>query len=165
MFDSIQKGNSFNKMKFAEVIVSFVQDIPYYLILDSECDASLYNDNFIKEYLNSKDARCFGYQKFGINSPLEFISSLKGDCDTRTLLLYTVLDHYGYDVALMSSDEYGHSILGINLPYNGISYEYNNSRYVLWETTSPNLKPGIIARKISNLNYWKISLKSKKYGK
>jgi hypothetical protein len=84
---------------------------------------------------------------------------------TRTLLLYTVLDHYGYDVALMSSDEYGHSILGINLPYNGISYEYNNSRYVLWETTSPNLKPGIIARKISNLNYWKISLKSKKYGK
>jgi hypothetical protein len=164
MFDSIQKGNSLNKIKFAEVIVSFVQDIPYYLILDSECDANLYNDNFIKEYLSSKEARCYGYQKYGINSPLEFIASLKGDCDTRTLLLYTVLDHYGYDVALMSSEEYGHSILGINLPYDGISYEYNNSRYVLWETTSPNLKPGIISEKLTNLNYWKISLKSKNYG-
>lgn len=164
MFDSIQKGNSLNKMKFAEIVVSFVQDIPYYLILDSDCDANLYSDNFIKEYLNSKEARCYGYQKFGINTPLEFIASLKGDCDTRTLLLYTIFDHYSYDVVLMSSEEYGHSILGINLPYNGMSYEYNDSRYVLWETTSPNLRPGIISDKLSNLNYWKISLKSKNHG-
>ena len=55
----------------------------------------------------------------------------------------------------------GHSLLGINLPYDGVTYNYNNQHYVLWETTAPNIKPGIISNQVANLNYWKISLKSK----
>jgi hypothetical protein len=64
-------------------------------------------------------------------------------------------------VAILSSEFYGHSILGINLPINGTAYNYNENRYVMWETTTPNCKPGIISNKISNLNNWRISLKSK----
>jgi hypothetical protein len=60
-----------------------------------------YADNFIRNYLSSNDAKCDGYERFGINTPVEFIATLQGDCDTRTLLLYTILAHYGYDVALM----------------------------------------------------------------
>jgi hypothetical protein len=92
---------------------------------------------------------------------VEFLMNLKGDCDTRTLLLYSIFTHYNYDVALLSSEFYGHSILGINLPINGLSYNYSNQNYVLWETTAPNCKPGIIPNEISNLNNWRISLKSK----
>jgi hypothetical protein len=161
LFDSINKSNKLSKVKFAEMIVSFIQDIPYALILDKGCDASLYNDTFTRQYLLDPNASCDGNQRFGINTPVEFLASLKGDCDSRTVLLYTIFAHYNYDVAVLSSEFYGHSILGINLPINGTAYNYNENRYVMWETTTPNCKPGIISNKISNLNNWRISLKSK----
>ena len=161
LFDSISKANHLNKIKFAEMIVSFVQDIPYAIVLDNGCDASQYSDQFTRNYLLRHQGECDGNQRFGINTPVEFLASLKGDCDSRTLLIYTILSNYNYDVALMSSEFYGHSIIGINLPYDGTAYIYNNQRYVLWETTTPNAKPGKISNQISNLNNWRISLKSK----
>jgi len=161
LFDSIGKIKKLDKIKFAEMIVTFVQDIPYALVLDNECNANLYSDRFTKNYLLSNKGDCSGNQRFGINTPVEFLVNLKGDCDTRTLLLYSILNHYNYDVAIMSSELYGHSIIGINLPINGSAYAYNNQNYVLWETTAPNDKPGEISNDISNLNNWRISLKSK----
>lgn len=161
LFDSIRQKEQLSSVKFAELIVSFVQDIPYTVIVPDDCNPNLYDDEFIKEYLSSADARCDGFEKFGINSPVEFMSTLNGDCDTRTLLLYTILAHYGYDVALFSSEYYAHSIIGINLPISGMTYQYQNQRYVLWETTAPNIKAGVLPKEISNLNYWRISLKSK----
>lgn len=160
LFDSIRQKEQLSSVKFAELIVSFVQDIPYTMIVPDDCNPNLYDDEFIQEYLSSADARCDGFQKFGINSPVEFMSTLNGDCDTRTLLLYTILAHYGYDVALLSSEYYAHSIIGINLPLSGIAYQYQNQRYILWETTAPNVRAGILPKEISNLNYWRISLKS-----
>lgn len=161
LFDSIGKVNKLNKIKFAEMIVSFVQDIPYTIVLEDGCDASFYNDQFTKNYLLNHQGECDGNQRFGINTPIEFLYSLKGDCDTRTLLIYTILSHYNYDVALMSSEFYGHSIIGVDLPIEGTDFLYNNQRYVLWETTTPNSKPGELSNNISNLNNWRISLKSK----
>jgi len=161
LFDSLRKEHFLNNKLFAEMIVSFVQDIPYSLILPDACDPSLYSDEFISNYLRSDNAICVGYQKFGINTPIEFMATLKGDCDSRTLLLYTILAHYGYDIALLSSEYYNHSILGINLPYDGIAYRFRTQRYTLWETTVPHIKPGVLPKEISNLNYWRISLKSK----
>ena len=161
MFDSIQKSNQLNKNQFAEMVVTFVQDIRYALVLSDGCDPSLYNDRFTRDYLLNNKGFCDGNQRFGINTPVEFMTNLKGDCDTRTLLLYTILSRYNYDVAVMSSEFYGHSILGINLPYNGLSYNYKNQKYILWETTALGAKPGVISNDISNTNYWRISLKSK----
>jgi len=161
LFDSIKISKKLAEEKFAELIVSFVQDIPYTVVLSNACDGALYSDDFIKQYLASSDARCDGYEKFGINTPVEFMATLNGDCDTRTLLIYTLLSHYNYDVVMLSSEYYNHSLIGINLPYTGIAYPYESQRYVLWETTAPNIKPGILPGQISNLNYWRISLKSK----
>jgi len=161
LFDSIGQTNKLNSTKFAEMVVSFVQDMPYALLLENECDPQLYSDSFIKSYLNNPEAECNANQRFGIYTPLEFLYTTQGDCDTRTLLLYTIFSKYDYDVVLLSSEYYGHSILGINLPYNGLSYTYNNQNYVLWETTALNAMPGIISQDISNLNFWRISLKSK----
>ncbi len=161
LFDSIQQIKSLSSIKFAELVVSFVQDIPYTVIVPDDCNPALYNDKFIKEYLMDPNARCDGFQKYGINTPVEFMSTLKGDCDTRTLLLYTILSHYNYDVALLSSEYYSHSLIGINLPLTGKKYPYQNKQYVLWETTAANIKAGVLPNEISNLNYWRISLKSK----
>jgi hypothetical protein len=161
MFDSIQLKNQLSNIKFAEMMVSFVQDIPYVLILEDDCNPNLYNDSFTRKYLSSPNAKCSGYQRFGINTPIEFLYSLNGDCDTRTLLLYTMLSHYDYDVALLSSELYQHSILGVNIPVNGLAYKYQNQRYVLWETTAKDIRPGLIQNDFSNTNNWRISLKSK----
>jgi hypothetical protein len=160
LFDTLRFEKKLDSIAFAKMIVSFVQDIPYALVLPENCDPNLYSDNFIKQYLNSNNAKCDGFEKFGINTPVEFLATLNGDCDTRTLLLYTILAHYNYDVALLSSELYSHSIIGINLPIEGKSYNYNNQQYILWETTSPNIKPGILPSEISNTNNWRISLKS-----
>jgi hypothetical protein len=161
MFDSIQNANKLNSKQFAEMVVTFVQDIPYAIVLSDGCDPSLYDDRFTRNFLKHNKGNCDGYQRFGINTPIEFMTQLKGDCDTRTLLLYTILSHYKYDVTVMSSEFYGHSILGINLPYNGTSFNYINKKYILWETTAFGSKPGMISNEISNTNYWRISLKSK----
>ena len=161
LFDTLKFERKIDSFAFAKMIVSFVQDIPYALVLPQNCDPNLYSDNFIKQYLNSSNAKCDGFEKFGINTPVEFLATLNGDCDTRTLLLYTIFSHYNYDIALLSSELYSHSIIGINLPLEGKSYDYNNQRYILWETTSPNIKPGILPSEISNTTNWRISLKSK----
>lgn len=161
MFDKILSEQKPTKNHFSEIIVSFVQHIPYAAILPLDCNPLSYQDDFLRKYLSSPEAKCDAFQKFGINTPVEFMTNLNGDCDTRTLLLYTILSHYDYDVTLLSSDYYRHSLLGISLPYEGTVYNYQNQRYILWETTNKNIRPGVIPNEISDTNHWKISLKSK----
>jgi hypothetical protein len=161
LLDSVRAQHHLDPIAFAKVVVSFVQDIPYALILDRDCNPDQYSDPFIRGYLRTADASCSGFQRFGINTPVEFMGTLKGDCDSRTLLLYTLLDHYGYDVAILSSEVYSHSLLGIVLPAPGVTYPFHGKSYVLWETTTPQMPPGIIAQPINNLSNWRISLTSK----
>ncbi|MBN8676644.1 MAG: hypothetical protein J0M29_00375 [Chitinophagales bacterium] len=157
LFDSIQQTNNLDQTKFAEMVVSCIQDIPYTLILPQECSPWIYQDAFIREYLNA-GGKCRPNEKYGVLSPIEFVYTLDGDCDTRALLLYSVLKQYGYDVALLVSDHYQHAILGINLPYRGLAKVINNKRYVVWETTNEGMPPGILPRQISNMNFWQPAL-------
>lgn len=143
---------------FAEMLITFVQDIPYTLIVDSNCDPSLYRDNFIRKYLQ-EGKQCYGYQRFGLLNPAEFTGTLLGDCDTRTLFLYTLFQHFNYDVIILGSQKYGHSILGINLPYHGIHKKVEGKSYFVVETTAQGMYPGILAPSISDMTYWKVNLK------
>jgi len=161
LLDSIRVQHHLGQIGFIKAVVAFVQDIPYSIILDKDCDPNMYSDAFTRRYLQTADASCLGYQRFGINTPVEFMGTLKGDCDTRTLLLYTLLDHYGYDVAILSSEVYSHSLLGIVLPVQGITYSFHGKEYLLWETTTPGMPPGILAPSLDNLSNWRVSLTSK----
>ena len=157
MFDSLKTKHNLTETNFAEVITSCIQDIPYTLVLDNDCNANRYNDKFISEYLGN-GGKCKGFIKFGLLAPTEFMGSLIGDCDTRTLLLFTVLNHYNYDVAMLGSELYRHSVIGINLPYNGISKTINGKRYVIWETTEQGIPPGVIPREVSDMRFWNVTL-------
>lgn len=159
MFDQIKVDKKLNDKQFAEMIVSFVQHIPYYAVLEGSCNENEYQDRNIKELIRQNVGRCSPNQKFGITTPVEFLATSQGDCDSRTVLLYTIFKHYNYNVAVFSSEIYSHSILGIGLPYNGLSYETSSGKYALWETTDRGFKPGILPPEIMNLNYWNISLK------
>ena len=131
VFKRIKRDKNYSRNQFADVIVSFTQDIPYALI-----------DNAIDIY-----------------APVEFIKKYKGDCDTKTIFLYVVLKKFGYDVVILNSWHYGHSILGINLPTSGNNYKYyNGKRYYAWETTYPGWLKGQIPPKVFNMNHWEISL-------
>lgn len=161
MLEDIKKENNLNDIQFANMIIGFVQNYPYYLVLPDDCNPSLYKDAFIKEYL-SEHNNCDPYQAFGINTPVEFFYNSKGDCDTRTVALYTILSYYKYDVIVLTSDIYAHSLIGLNLPYTAANkYNYKNTSYTLFETTVKKSSPGAISNQIANLNHWKISLKSK----
>ncbi|MGV7106431.1 hypothetical protein [Flavobacterium sp. U410] len=163
MLDSIGTTNKLNKVDFAKMVVSFVQDIPYSLVLQNDCTPSVQTDNFTRNFLRNNQGKCIGNQEFGICTPVEFLYHLKGDCDTRTILLYSIFKHYNYDVAILSSEHYQHSILGINLPFSGsgVAYPYRDKKYYFWETTALGLQPGELSGEFNNLHFWRISLKSK----
>ncbi len=157
--DSIRVKNNLDQNQFAEVIISCIQDIPYTLILDQDCNPKLYNDEFINRYLET-GGKCQGDVKYGFYTPVEFLSTLDGDCDTRSLLLFTVLDHYNYDVAMLCSEMFKHSVIAVNLPYPGISKIINGRPYVVWETTAKGIRPGLFPPDISDMRYWTVILTS-----
>ena len=159
MFDSIRMKNNLasGSRQFANIIVSCVQDIPYTLILQDECNPYIYNDNFIKTYLTDGGS-CLPDIKYGILSPVEFMARLKGDCDTRTVLLFSILTKFNYDVMVLGSYSYKHSILAININGNGTCKIYNHKKYYVWETTMENMQIGQLPPDISNMKLWDINL-------
>ncbi|MDC1222219.1 hypothetical protein N8Z47_06080 [Salibacteraceae bacterium] len=159
MFDSIIIAVKPTRQEFAEIVVSCIQDIPYYLILDGKCDANDYpQGEFIHQYLLDNNS-CVDHVKYGLLGPLEFIATLHGDCDTRTLLLYTILKHYDFNVLMLVSQRLQHSILAVELPrFDGKYFPFRNRRFTWWETTQPNIPPGLISNEYANPNLWQVSL-------
>ena len=115
-FAEIQKNENLDQMEFAEMVVTCIQDIPYSLVFEGACLAPENYEPEIERILKQCPECCVGGVKFGIQNPVTFLQSLKGDCDTRTVLIYAILKYFGYDIAILNSDYYRHSILGINLP-------------------------------------------------
>lgn len=148
--DSLQQiveANNLDYASFAHVVVKMVQDIPYQYVLSDHC-TSEYNDY-----------PCYGNQRFGITSPVEFLYTLKGDCDSRTVLIYTILQKFDYDPVVLISREYRHSMLALNIPAAGEFLKIDGKKYYFWETTGTGWEPGIIPPGMDNKNYWDIALK------
>ncbi len=156
-FDAFQKKNNINKVHFAEIIISCIQNIPYVLVHENSCEDFV---NMSRAYADLHSShKCKSEIKFGLQSPTEFMADLKGDCDTRSVLLFTILSRLGYKVAVLNSDEYGHSILGINLPSQGEYFvKHRGVKYYVWETTAEGWKSGTIPPDMTNMNYWQVAI-------
>ena len=159
-FTHINKDKKLNQMEFAEMVVSCIQDIPYSFVLQAECPTSHYEDS-MKSILERCPDCCIGNIKYGIQNPVSFIKNLKGDCDTRTVIIYSILKHFKYDVAIVNSDFYRHSIIGINLPSSGYFKVYKGKKYALWETTAMYYKAGDLPVSFNNVKHWDVVLTSK----
>ena len=159
MFDSIRDTNQLSRMDFASAIVSMVQSHKYVMITEEDCnDPALLKQAGIRRMRRS-GIQCQGHAPFGLRTPLQFLADLKGDCDTRTLLLYILLKHYGYDVAIINSDHYLHSMIGLaGEESTGIYKLHNGKRYYFWETTDNGFRLGVLPRKNGNTDYWNITL-------
>lgn len=143
---------------FAEMVVSCIQNIPYALVFQEACAPAENYEGWIQELLSECPDCCLGEQPFGLQTPLGFMQNLKGDCDTRTVFLFSVLSAFNYDVAILNSEVYRHSILGLNLPSAGQYKLFQGKKYLVWETTAPNHIMGVLPPQISNMNFWNVVL-------
>jgi len=160
-FTGINAEKQLNQMEFAEMVVSCIQDIPYSFVFQDACFPAENYEDSIKDTLEDCPECCIGNVLFGIQNPISFIKNLKGDCDTRTVLIYSILKYFNYDVAILNSDFYRHSIIGLNIPGSGKTKLYKGKKYILWETTAKYYSAGVLPRNFSDIRHWNIVLTSK----
>jgi hypothetical protein len=160
-FKTIQGEKRLNKMEFAEMVVTCIQDIPYSFVFQNECKDPQNYEYDIRSLLEDCPECCIGNVIYGIQNPVSFVRTLKGDCDTRTVMIYSVLKAFNYDVAILNSEFYRHSILGINLPGSGLSKIHNGKKYLLWETTAKYYTAGNLPATYNDVSYWDVVLTSK----
>jgi len=141
---NIAVRNSLTRPALANLLVSFVQDIPYNYVLPGDCI--------------NKDRPCIPNEKFGILSPLEFLYSLSGDCDTRSVLLYALLKHFEFDPLIVISNEYRHAMIALDIPASGDFILHKGRKFYFWETTNVGWLPAILPPGVNNIQYWKITL-------
>ena len=89
--------------------------------------------------------------------PLGTIAYRFGDCDSKALLLYVILEKMGVDCAMFWSYNYKHAMLGIKVNGRGNSLIANGKKYYFLETTYPNWDVGEIPPEFGNTKFWFIS--------
>ncbi len=141
----IKDQRNLDRDAFATVVVAFVQDIPYEYVLAEEC-------------AGTEASPCNGNVTLGLYSPVEFLGKMHGDCDTRTVLLYTLLRNFGYEPLIINSTEYLHSMLALDVASSGDDFEYKGKKYAYWETTNVGWLAGMLPPDMNNKDYWSVAL-------
>lgn len=143
----ISQERGLSGLDLAELVVTFVQDIPYSFVVAGSCS----------EY-ETEGKPCIGNVRMGLLAPYEFIHSEMGDCDTRAVLIFAVLERMGFDPAIIISNEYAHAMIALNLPTAGDYILHQGRKYFFWETTAKGWMAGMLPPSFGNHNYWKIAL-------
>jgi hypothetical protein len=156
--DSASKKNM-DALQTAEMVITFIQEIPYYLVHDESCEKAVATNNkFMVDYHN-QGKPCLANIAAGVQSPYEFLHNLKGDCDTRSLLGYAILSQLNIASSVWVSEAYGHSILGVAVPAgNGIFKSINGVKHYGVELTAKGFRLGMVAPENNNANNWEITL-------
>jgi hypothetical protein len=89
--------------------------------------------------------------------PLGTIAYRFGDCDSKAMLLYVILERMGIDCAMMWSYNYKHAMLGIKVNGRGKFLTTNGKKYYFLETTYPGWDVGEIPPEFNNVKFWFIS--------
>lgn len=145
--DSLQflaRRYKLSRSDLARMAVSFIQDIPYQYVMPGPC--------------NVYDHPCVPNERFGILTPKEFLFTLSGDCDTRSVLLFTVLQNLGFHPIIVISNQYRHAMIAVDVPSTGDFINHRGSRFYFWETTNTGWQPGMLPPDTNNISYWEIAL-------
>ncbi|MBN1523293.1 MAG: hypothetical protein JW904_02315 [Spirochaetales bacterium] len=128
IFWGIKEKHNLNYSQFAEMMISCIQNTVYLL----------------------------PEKPYGILTPIETIAEQQGDCDSRSVLLYTLLRDFGYDVVIFYSEQYEHAMLGISHVGFGEYLAYKGKKYYFVETTAPGWIIGDIPPEWSDKRYWEV---------
>ncbi len=155
-FEALKINYGLNRYEFLEAVVTFIQSIPYTYILEPGrvCGSTIINSKGNKHSYPDYNCKpnippgcCDNVKPWGLYAPIEFLIQETGDCDTRTLLAYSILEKFKYDIAIVNSNKMGHSMLGIYVPFvpgNGHfgRTAVSRKKYYLWELTATGLRLG-----------------------
>lgn len=87
-------------------------------------------------------------------SPLAALAKKFGDCDTKAILLYVLLERMGIDCAMMWSQKYKHAMLGVRISTRGNYKIFNGKKYYFLETTYPGWAIGDLPPDFKNKRFW-----------
>ena len=142
------------------MVCAFVQEIPYYLVHDFDCQKAIEQSgsDFLTQY-HRENKPCLQDIPGGVQSPYEFMHNLKGDCDTRSLLAFSILKKLGISSSVWVSETYGHSVLGVGLPAgNGFYIKVKGDKHYAIELTAKGFRLGMISPEQQIGNNWDIAL-------
>ena len=147
-----------NATETAEMVITFIQEIPYCLVHEESCQKAIESgDDFMVSY-HQQHKPCLPNIIGGVQSPYEFLHNLKGDCDTRSLLGFSILRELNIASSIWVSEIYGHSILGVGVPVGyGIHKEINGKSHYGVELTAKGYRLGMVAPENNNSNNWNIT--------
>lgn len=128
LFRAKQKAGKLDALELAQLVVNFVQDIPY-----EEPDD----------------------EPFGMLPPALVLSESNGDCDSKSLLAHMILAEFGIDSILLSSVAHRHAMLGIALPVKGTKMVVEGREYAFTELTAKGAVIGYLFPNNAKPNDWK----------
>lgn len=157
-FRSEKNKNDLNSTQTAEMVISFIQEIPYYLIHEGSCSIAIQSSDFVRDY-HASGKPCLAGIIAGVQTPYEFLHNLKGDCDTRSLLGFSILARLGVPASIWVSQVYGHSVLGVGAGSAGKNYKFAGGvRHSAVELTAKGFRLGMISPEHGDMNNWEIAL-------
>lgn len=124
-------AHKLDALHVAEMALAYVQTIPYEVPAD---------------------------EPFGLKPPPLVITSKKGDCDSKSLLLYMILNQLGIEAVILSSKAHAHTMVGIPLPTQGTAFRWKDRKYAFAETTAKGATLGYLAPDLASPNDWHVEL-------
>lgn len=140
--DSVRATNDMNRRYFRQVLINLVQQIEYYPISTGPCQNAREN--------------CIPNIKYGFYTPVEFLYHLQGDCDTKALFLYFILEEFNFNVAVMGSLFYQHAIIALPSTENDEAYHFmiSGEKFYPVEVTMPGWEIGEMPPLTRDKNFW-----------
>jgi len=86
--------------------------------------------------------------------PLGTLAYKFGDCDSKTLLLYVLLEKMNVDCAMFWSSYYKHAMLGVAGSGSGDYKICNGKKYYFLETTYPGWEIGDLPPDFNKIRFW-----------
>jgi hypothetical protein len=129
LFRKRQQSAGLDIRAATEVVVSFVQHIPYRLPTE---------------------------QPFGLLPPAMVVADGSGDCDSKSLLAAMILEDLGVDCVILYSSKLGHAALGVALPGTGVAFNSRGVRYQYVEMTVPGWAIGTVPPEYNKPKLWEV---------
>lgn len=147
----IAQSEQLDQEATAYLVITMVQNIPYTLVhpYSHEKMEEIDNKNgtgFIKQYHSEESHLPLNQSPYGgcaddvgpagIYSPVEFLAGFRGDCDTRTVTIHTLLKNMG--VPSIVTNGPGHSMLALPFKPSNPAAPFlvqNGVKYYFLETT------------------------------
>ena len=134
LLDRIRTGfdaESWTPREAAQWLLNFVQQIPYRLPTE---------------------------EAFGLLPPALVASEDWGDCDSKSLLLISLLERLGINAILLTSKAHAHALVGIAVPTGQKGHRHEGREYAWAETTAENAPLGWLHPQLHVPNDWRVAL-------